>query len=263
MGDLNTTDIPAPNFNTKDQSFKNDWLRKHGLPSKPSVSLYDCYHQGAKITHIFKVISLFVTYMKGKVNPAASTAMKWLKKLIEAFNMGIWRLAQSIARDCEYLMAHGKYDEEGVPMEPIELPKVELVGKTAVSDQVIDHPEPIACDAQEIDIALTQQALWDSIAEALQVFIASYKGLNKIIPMLNVSYTEILVSFLVAGKNLMGTIEGTENGEFKRAAEPSGALSSAAFVQNDGVKGSLKQDAGNYVDPVREPEVSHYPGYGC
>lgn len=114
--------LPPADFNTKSQSDKVDWLQKHGSPSMPSVSLYDCYRQEAKLTHFFKAISNFVKNIHTK---AVGDAKIWATKMINTFNAGLWELAQRIKTDCDYLLAHGKYSEDCMLPDPVDFQRLE------------------------------------------------------------------------------------------------------------------------------------------
>jgi len=121
---LNITDVPPPNFKDLSQDAQDKFLKEHGLPSKPTLSLYDCYQQAAKMTHVFRAIGLFVKYISGKV--VSGNAAKLAKRMIESFNTGICKMAQNIGADCKYLMENGKYNEESTPMEPADFRKFDF-----------------------------------------------------------------------------------------------------------------------------------------
>lgn len=189
-------------WNQKTEDGKMTWLSEQGLPGNPTVNLLDCYHRGAKLTHIFRIFfNLMKRLREAVINKFSAKLRKYFNAFAEALRQGVGRFSNYIFDNCAALLKNGKFKDGETPLTPVNIPDVPTIDDGDTEEKSSTTGKPF------------KDTFWGIIIDTLSVLTNSWPWLNKVQPGMHVSYAQLFKSVTDAGQAFFQEFTNAQGGD--------------------------------------------------
>ncbi|UPK92541.1 hypothetical protein LCI18_003476 [Fusarium solani-melongenae] len=175
---------PQSPLKRKPNKEKLQWLDGQGFAHDPTINLGDCYRSGAKVTHIFIVITKLLQQVYTSLGEkVGQTIRKAFSTFLNAYNQSIGHLCNEIYAN---VLSKGGFNNESNLIEPVSIPDL-----------------PIENDDDMSNIVATVHGFKDPyFLNVLKLLQDKWKWLSKVHPAMNVSYNNLIKVMTGAGETL-------------------------------------------------------------